>query len=248
MPSPTFLLLRVGCLISGEPGVGKTTLAYHCSSLAAKMSRVSLLDVSCTSLIHKEIGKSERSVQRLFSAVRAAAPCILLLDGIENVAHRRGNDSTTEGTMDRILSTFLTEMDGIETGGSDGCASGNVAVIGVTHNPDIIDPSLLRPGRLEKIITLSAPDFGVRKEIVRLQLNKVDMDFDSAKHFDVKSKDDVSHIIATESAGMSAMEVVAICREASMECLRDLNYGITEKPILTYSHFKRALSKLKYRK
>lgn len=75
--------IRVGALLAGAPGVGKTTLAYHCASLAAKKSRVSLIDVSCTSLIHKELGGSERAVQRLFAAVRAAAPCMLLLDGIE---------------------------------------------------------------------------------------------------------------------------------------------------------------------
>ena len=154
--------IRVGALLAGAPGVGKSSLAYHCASLAAKMSRVTLLDVNCTSLIHKEIGGSERAVHRLFAAVRAAAPCILLLDGIENIASRRGNDNTSEGTMDRVLSTFLIEMDGIETGNGD--ASGNVAVIGITHNPNLIDPALRRPGRLEKTITLGAPDFEARRD------------------------------------------------------------------------------------
>jgi SpoVK/Ycf46/Vps4 family AAA+-type ATPase len=147
--------------------------------------------------------------------------------------------------MDRILSTFLTEMDGIETGGGDGRVAGNVAVIGVTHNPDLLDPSLLRPGRLEKVITLGAPDFDVRKEIASRQLETVDMEFAAAGYFDAKNKEDVAHRVAMGSAGLSAVEVIAICREASMECLRDLNCEITEKPVLTYDHFKRVLSKSK---
>ena len=230
--------IRVGALLAGAPGVGKTALAYHCAALAAKMSRVSLLDVSCTSLIHKEIGGSERAVQRLFTAVRAAAPCIVLLDGIESVALQRGNDNTTEGTMDRVLSTFLTELDGIETGGT---TSGNVAVIGITHNPDLIDPSLLRPGRLEKTITLGAPDFDARLELVIRQIEDVDFDFSSAGYFDAKTKDDISNFVAMASAGMSAVEVIAICREASMVCLRELNFEATEKPLLRHEHFESAI-------
>ncbi len=233
--------IRVGALLAGAPGVGKTSLAHHCASLAAKMSRVSLLDVSCTSLIHKEIGGSERAVQRLFAAVRAAAPCILLLDGIENVAPRRGNDDTSEGTMDRVLSTFLTEMDGVDTDG----ASGNVAVIGVTRDSNLIDPSLLRPGRLERTIALGPPDFDARREIVSRQIEDASIDFSSPGCFDPKSKDDVSRFVAMESAGMSAVEVIAICREASMECLRDLNFEATKKPALTHQHFKRAIKVMK---
>ena len=236
--------IRVGALLAGAPGVGKTELAYHCAALAAKMSRVSLLDVSCTSLIHKEMGGSERAVQKLFTAVRAAAPCIVLLDGIESVAVKRGNDNTSEGTMDRVLSTFLTEMDGIETGGSDG-ASGNVAIIGITHNPDLIDPSLLRPGRLEKVITLGTPDYEARKVLVSRQIQDIDFDFTPAGYFDAKTKDDVSDFVAMSAAGLSAVEVIAICKEASMVCLRELNFETTKKPLLTYDHFKSAVSIMK---
>jgi transitional endoplasmic reticulum ATPase len=237
---------RVGALLAGAPGVGKTSLAYHCAAVAAKMARVSLLDVSATSLIHKEIGGSERAVRSLFAAVRAAAPCVLLIDGIESVAPVRGNDTTTEGTMDRVLSTFLTEMDGIEDGGEGGSGcGGNVAVIGITHLPDAIDPALLRPGRLEKTITLGAPEYGARREIVARQIEDIDFDFASAGYFEAKNKEEVSSFVANETAGMSAMEVIAICREASMVCLRELNFETTTKPSLTYNHFQRAMKIMK---
>ena len=239
--------IRVGALLAGGPGVGKSSLVYHCAALAAKMSRVSLLEVSATSLIHKELGGSERAVRRLFTAVRAAAPCILLIDGIESVAPKRGNDNTSEGTMDRVLSTFLTEMDGIESGGvaDDGSSLSNIGVIGITHNPKLIDPALLRPGRLEKTITFLTPDYEARKEIAARQIDEVDFDFKQAGYFDAKCKDDVSKYVAMESAGMSAVEVIAICREASMVCLRELNFEATTKPLLTYAHFKVAASIMK---
>ncbi len=236
----------VGALLAGGPGVGKTSLVFHCAALAAKMSRVSLLEVSATSLIHKELGGSERAVRRLFTAVRAAAPCILLIDGIESVAPKRGNDNTSEGTMDRVLSTFLTEMDGIESGGGNGAhTSFNIGVIGITHNPKLIDPALLRPGRLQKTITLGVPDYEARKEIVARQIDEVNFDFTQAGYFDAKSKDDISKFVAMESAGMSAAEVIAICREASLVCLRELNHVVTTKPLLTYAHFKIAVSTMK---
>ena len=237
--------IRVGALLAGGPGVGKTSLAYHCASVAAEKSRVTLLDVSCTSLIHKEVGGSERAVHRLFEAVRAAAPCILLLDGIENVAPRRGNDCTTEGTMDRVLSTFLTEMDGI--GDDEGRSSGNVGVIGITYNPELIDPSLLRPGRLEKTVTLGNPDFEERKELISRSIDGLEFDFSSAGYFDPKSKEDVSQNIAMLTTGMSASETIAICKEASMVCLRELNFDIdsSRQLSLRYDHFKVALKMLK---
>lgn len=244
-----FKPIRVGALLAGGPGVGKSSLAYHCASLAAKMSRVTLLDVSCTSLIHKEIGASERAVQRLFAAVRAAAPCILLLDGIENVAPKRGNDTTSEGTMDRVLSTFLTEMDGIESGsgGDNNGAAGNVGVIGITHNPDLIDPSLRRPGRLEKTITLGTPDFEARQQLVMQNIQDISFDFSSAGYFDAKNKEDVAKYVAMESAGMSAGEVIAICKEASMECLREIGFDVGDatKLALRHGHFKSAVGIMK---
>ena len=235
--------IRVGALLSGLPGAGKTALAYHCASVAAKMARVTLLDVSCTSLIHKEIGGSERAVQRLFAAVRAAAPCLLLLDGIENVAPKRGNDTTTEGTMDRVLSTFLTEMDGVDTAGSNG----NVGVIGITHDPDLIDPSLCRPGRLEKTIILGPMDFEARKVLINREIASVAFDFSGAGYFDAKNAQEVANSLAMESSGMTAMEIIAMCREASMICLREIDFELTadQTPMMTQAHFRKALKTMR---
>ena len=146
-----------GILLTGPSGSGKSEIAFHCARYAASLlPSIKLIDVSCTSLVHKEVGGSEQAIHHLFDSARRAAPCIILMDGIENVAAVRGNDTTTEGTMDRVLSTLLVELDGVDDVSRDPTESGSggIAVIGITHNPAWIDPALKRPGRLERIIHL----------------------------------------------------------------------------------------------
>jgi SpoVK/Ycf46/Vps4 family AAA+-type ATPase len=141
-------------LLTGSPMSGKTYLSHHCCRYAATLNpAIKVLDVSCTSLIHKEVGGSERAVRRLFDCARKAAPCIVIMDAIENVAAVRGHDTTTEGTLDRILSTLLVELDGVDDIGSR--VDGGIAVIGTTHDSSLVDTALLRPGRLGKVLQLS---------------------------------------------------------------------------------------------
>eukprot|EP00590_Aulacoseira_subarctica_P003562 CAMPEP_0172434974 /NCGR_PEP_ID=MMETSP1064-20121228/70921_1 /TAXON_ID=202472 /ORGANISM="Aulacoseira subarctica , Strain CCAP 1002/5" /LENGTH=784 /DNA_ID=CAMNT_0013183241 /DNA_START=8 /DNA_END=2359 /DNA_ORIENTATION=- len=130
-------IICAGALLTGPPGSGLSTLAWHCASVAASVDPcMKLLIVSCTSLVHKEVGGSEQAIHKLFVTARNAAPCILVLDGLENIARVRGNDNTTYGTLDRILSVLLTEMDGISSSGDDDGRStdARIAVIGITHN------------------------------------------------------------------------------------------------------------------
>jgi SpoVK/Ycf46/Vps4 family AAA+-type ATPase len=142
-------------LLTGESGSGKTAIALRCARYAAELlPTVKLIDVSCTSMIHKEVGASEQAIHHLFDAARRAAPVILLMDGIETIAAVRGNDATTEGTMDRILSTLLVELDGIDDNASH-ASQGGIAVIGITHDETWIDPALKRPGRLDRAIRMA---------------------------------------------------------------------------------------------
>ncbi len=142
-----------GALITGDSGSGKSLIARYCAALASsRLPAVCLIEINCVSLIHKELGESERSVRRTFDLARAAAPCVLVLDGIEHIAPVRGKDNTTQGTMDRVLSTMLTEMDGI--GGDASAMSKRVAVIGITTDVTWIDQALCRPGRLERCVQL----------------------------------------------------------------------------------------------
>ena len=87
--------------------------------------------------------------------MRRVAPCILIMESIEAVSGVRGNDMTTEGTMDRILSTLLVELHGVETYNGLGERSKSVGVVGTTQNEKWIDPAMLRPGRLDRVVALS---------------------------------------------------------------------------------------------
>ncbi|CAJ1969702.1 unnamed protein product [Cylindrotheca closterium] len=211
-----------GVLLTGKPGCGKSALAYHAAMVASNLNpAVKLVDVSCTSLISKEVGSSERSVHRLFEAARAAAPCILLMDGIENVAAVRGNDNTTEGTMDRVLSTLLVELDGVNGEKSSEDNGAGFAVIGITHNSKWIDPALLRPGRLGHIIELGYPEYEARKEIVLREFKGAECVDDSSEYGfkDVKS---LSDFIASKTEGFSGAIIIAVCNEAKMLSSRAL--------------------------
>lgn len=203
-----------GVLLCGSPGSGKSCLAYHCASVAANLvPSITLLDVSCTSLVHKEVGGSERALRHLFSSAKAASPCILLMDGIENIAAVRGHDNTTEGTMDRILSTLLIELDGVESQ-SDG--GGKVAVIGITHNEKWIDSALRRPGRLEKVIRLRNPDYNARYQIVHKELSSL-----SVPNSQRADTSELANFVARRTEGMSGAEVLALCRETRLEKARE---------------------------
>jgi SpoVK/Ycf46/Vps4 family AAA+-type ATPase len=206
-----------GLLLTGGPGSGKTQIAYHCARYAASLlPSLKLLDVSCTSLIHKEVGGSESAVHHLFECARKAAPCILLMDGIENIAAVRGNDPTVEGTLDRVLSTLLVELDGVD----DHTASdqtGGIAVIGITHNVKWIDAALQRPGRLEKFVELGYPEDGARFQIISNNLSVSASD----KGPPVLTK--VVQEISEETEGMAAASIVAVCNDVRMALASELD-------------------------
>ena len=215
-----------GVLISGDPGVGKTALAYHCAAIAAGYNpSIRLLEVSCTSIIQKEVGGSERNLHKLFETARASAPCLILLDGIDIIAPVRGKDNTTEGTMDRLLSTLLIEMDGVSPGGKSikSDISNSIGVIGITHNPPSwIDPALLRPGRLEKCIKLDRPNNSARKEIFLKSIADANIDFSGAGFFDPKNVTELADTIVMKTAGKSAAEVIALYENAKIVALKEI--------------------------
>ena len=138
-----------GVLLTGASGSGKTSIARHCAAVASSvLPTLCLIDVNCVSLVRKELGESERAIRQLFDLAKNAAPCVMVLDGIDNIATARGKDNSTHGTMDRMLSTLLTHMDGLQG------ASVQPAIIGITVQSDWVDQAVLRPGRLAKTITI----------------------------------------------------------------------------------------------
>ncbi|KAI9297237.1 AAA-domain-containing protein [Neoconidiobolus thromboides FSU 785] len=153
------LRLRSGLLLYGFPGCGKTMLA----SAIAKECHLNFITVKGPEILNKYIGASEQSVRDLFQRAQAAKPCVLFFDEFEAIAPRRGHDST--GVTDRVVNQLLTQMDGAE--GLDG-----VYVLAATSRPDLIDPALLRPGRLDKSLLCHLPTKYDRWMILKAHANK----------------------------------------------------------------------------
>ncbi|KAI9345328.1 P-loop containing nucleoside triphosphate hydrolase protein [Obelidium mucronatum] len=154
------LRLRSGILLYGYPGCGKTILA----AAVAKECGLNFISVKGPEILNKYIGESEKSIRDLFDRAQSAKPCILFFDEFDSIAPRRGNDNT--GVTDRVVNQLLTQMDGAE--GLDG-----VYVLAATSRPDLIDPALLRPGRLDKSVLCGMPTLEERVEILEAVSRKL---------------------------------------------------------------------------
>jgi len=139
------LRLAPGVLLYGPSGCGKTLLA---AALAAE-SRLPLISVKGAELLNKYIGASEAAVRALFGRAAACTPCLLFFDEFEAIAPRRGRDST--GVTDRVVNQLLCQLDGVDR-------LEGVYVLAASNRPELIDPSLLRPGRLDCRLRVPIPD------------------------------------------------------------------------------------------
>ncbi|KAK1805042.1 hypothetical protein P4O66_019405 [Electrophorus voltai] len=151
---------RSGVLLFGAPGTGKTLLA----GAVAKESGMNFISIKGPELLSKYIGASEQAVRDVFQRAQVAKPCVLFFDEFDSLAPRRGHDST--GVTDRVVNQLLTQLDGVE--GLQG-----VYVLAATSRPDLIDPALLRPGRLDKAVYCPPPDRETRKEILKALTHSV---------------------------------------------------------------------------
>jgi len=150
-----------GILLYGPPGTGKTLMA----KAAANESEANFISIKGPELLSKWVGESEKGVREIFRKARQAAPCIIFFDELDAIAPTRGGDHGDSHVTERVISQFLTEMDGLEI-------LTNVVVIGATNRPDIIDPSLLRPGRFDRILYVSPPDRDSRLQIIKIHTKR----------------------------------------------------------------------------
>ena len=186
-----------GVLLYGPPGCGKTFVVRALAS----SGRLSVHAVKGAELMDKWVGSSEKAVRELFQRARDSAPSLVFLDEIDALAPRRGQ-SFDSGVTDRVVAALLTELDGIEP-------LRNVVVLGATNRPDLIDPALLRPGRLEKLVFVEPPDAEARREILRTAGKSIPL------------SDDVDlDALAGELEGYSAADCVALLREAALTAMR----------------------------
>jgi peroxin-1 len=189
------LRLRSGLLLYGYPGCGKTMLA----SAVAKECGLNFISVKGPELLSKYIGASEKSTRDLFERASAAKPCVLFFDEFEAIAPRRGHDST--GVTDRVVNQLLTQMDGAE--GLEG-----VYVLAATSRPDLIDPALLRPGRLDKSLICDLPSHEDRVDILKAH----------AAHFHLNDDVDLNWV-ADECEDFTGADLQAILYNAHLHAI-----------------------------
>lgn len=151
-----------GILLFGPPGTGKTLLA---KAIAAK-SKMNFIAIKGPELLSKWVGDSEKQVREAFRKARQSAPAIIFFDEIDALVQKRGLQSGSSRVGESVLSQILTEMDGIEE-------LKDVVVVAATNRPDMLDPAILRPGRLEKHIYIPAPDVHAREAILSLYLSDI---------------------------------------------------------------------------
>ncbi|KAJ5605068.1 hypothetical protein N7510_010222 [Penicillium lagena] len=210
---------KKGVLLYGPPGCSKTMTVKALATEAG----LNFLAVKGAEILSMYVGESERSLREIFRKARAARPSIIFFDEIDAIASKRS--STSHGGVN-VLTTLLNEMDGIEE-------LRNVLVIAATNKPDVLDPALMRPGRLDNILYIGPPDFEARQEIFRIWASQ------SVLHAEVELED-----LADRTEGYSGAEIVSICETAGDAAL-DEEEETGQQQEVSQKHFDYALGQVR---
>ena len=224
-----------GILLYGAPGTGKTLLAKS----VANESGVNFISVKGPSLVSMYVGESEKAIRQIFKKAKQASPTILFFDEIDSITPRRSSGSTDTSVIGRMMSQFLTEMDGIEE-------LKDVVVLAATNRLDLIDEAILRSGRFDLLLELPVPDEKTREEIFKIHTKNKPLTED----VDLKN-------LARETEGKVGSDIELICRKAAMFAIREFinkNQDISKlgngKPEFNISsdHFREAFNLIKEQK
>lgn len=189
-----------GVLFYGPPGCGKTLLA----KAIANECGANFISIKGPELLTQWFGESEANVRELFDKARAASPCILMFDEMDSIAKTRGSGGPGSSEAgDRVINQILTEIDGVG-------ARKNVFCIGATNRPDILDPAVIRPGRLDQLIYIPLPDIKSRVAIFKAALRKAPI-----------SPDVSIDVLARSTNGFSGADITEICTTASKLAIRE---------------------------
>ncbi|MCL2334354.1 MAG: CDC48 family AAA ATPase [Candidatus Methanoplasma sp.] len=193
-------------LLYGPPGTGKTLIA----KAVANESGANFISISGPEIASKWMGESEQAIRKIFKKAKQMAPCIIFFDEIDSIAPIRGEGDSQ--TWERVVAQLLTSMDGIES-------MNRVMIMAATNRPDMIDPALLRPGRMDRMILVGKPDLEARKSILKVHTEKMPL----------KDVDLVA--IAKMTDGFVGADIAALCREAGLSAYRRDNNAqyVTER-------------------
>lgn len=206
----------VGVLLYGPPGCGKTLLA----KAVANEARANFISIKGPELLNKYVGESEKAIRSLFLRARNSCPCIIFFDELDALVPKRSQDNNNAG--ERVVNQLLTEMDGLEE-------RKQIFIIAATNRPDIIDPAMLRPGRLDKLLYVPLPSKEDRLSI----LQTITKDLPLIKEGDLINLEAINDKID----GFSGADIAALVREAQLNALKriknsnnkslDMNFIIT---------------------
>lgn len=230
-----------GVLFYGPPGCGKTLMA----KAIANECGANFISVKGPELLNAYFGGSEANVRDLFDKARSASPCILFFDEMDSIARARGSGSGSD-TSDRVINQILSEIDGIGSGKT-------LFIIGATNRPDILDPGIMRPGRLDQLIYIPLPDFESRVSIFKANLRKSPV-----------AEDITFELLAEVTEGFSGADITEICQRAAKNAIRESIAAEIERqrrveageltqaeadalpdpvPVITRAHFEDSMSK-----
>lgn len=206
-----------GFLLYGPPGTGKTLLA----KAVAKESQANFISIKSSDLLSKWYGESEQQIARLFARARQVAPCVIFIDEIDSLVPARGSSGNEPQVTARVVNTILAEMDGMEELSS-------VVLVGATNRPGLVDPALLRPGRLDELIYVGPPDAAGREHILKIHTGKMPL----AKDADLAD-------IARQSERFTGADLEDLVRRAGLNAIR--RAGANAKQV-TGEDFREALA------
>merc|ERR1712127_976587 len=189
-----------GVLFYGPPGCGKTLLA----KAVANECQANFISIKGPELLTMWFGESEANVREVFDKARSSAPCVLFFDELDSIAKARGGGGgDAGGAGDRVINQILTEMDGVG-------ARKQVYIVGATNRPDILDPAITRPGRLDQLVYIPLPDQPARISIINATLRKAPV-----------SPLVDRNMLAEKTNGFSGADLTEICSRAARFAVKD---------------------------
>ena len=200
-----------GVLLFGPPGTGKTLTARA----VANRTDACFIRISGCELVQKYIGEGARMVRELFQMARTKKTSIIFFDEIDSIGGVRSDDSENGDTeVQRTMLEIINQLDGFE-------ARGNIKVLMATNRPDVLDPALIRPGRIDRKIEYELPDLEGRVQIFKIQGKTMNID-----------KDVRYELLARLTSNCTGADIRSVCIEGGMFAIRARRKTITEKDLL----------------